>query len=101
MMSWVIIAIIVIAALFLLKFKETRHKLGFFVVLAIILFLVLGASHVYSKNKVDLTSFDGVMGAGKMYFSWLGQVFGNIGKVSSYVVKQDWGINESNNSSNG
>jgi len=95
-MYWLLIVVVVAVILFLLKFKELRHKLGFFIVLFLLLFLLLSFVSVYKNNKVDLTSFDGFMQAGKLYFSWLGNVFNNFGKISSFVVKQDWGINVTN-----
>jgi len=43
-----------------------------------------------------LGNLEGVVGAAKIYFSWLGSLFGNFAKVSTYAVKQDWGINVTN-----
>lgn len=90
MIGWILIGILVVLVFFILKFKEIRHKLSFLLILALILFLVVSASTIYSKNKVDLKSFDGVVSAGKLYFSWLGSLFHNVKDISGYAVKQDW-----------
>lgn len=91
-MNWLLIALLVIVVFLFLKYRELRHKLSFIVIL--ILFLLLGLSfwNVYSTNHVDLGTFDGVVKAGKLYFSWLGGVLGNAKTLTAYAVKQDWGI---------
>lgn len=93
-MNWglmVVIAVVVILIFVIMKFKELRHKAGFLVVLFLLLFLGLTFANIYFKSNADLKTFDGVMTAGKLYFSWLGQVAKNIGDVTGYVIHQDWG----------
>lgn len=91
--KWWIIVLGVIIVFFLLKFKEIRHKLGFLIVLALGLFLVLSFVSVYNEHKVDLSTFEGVLKAGNLYFTWLGQTFHNVKGISSYVVNQEWAPN--------
>jgi len=95
MIGWYLIVILVILVFVILKYKEIRHKLGFIFVLLIVLFLVVSSSYVYSHNKTDLKTFDGLVSAGKAYFSWFGSLFTNVKDISGYVIKQDWKINES------
>ncbi|MEI6731917.1 MAG: hypothetical protein WCK90_04525 [archaeon] len=93
-MNWgliIVIAVVVVIIFVIMKFKELRHKAGFLVVLFLLLFLGLTFANIYFKSNVDIKTFDGVMTAGKLYFSWLGQVANNIGDVTGYVINQDWG----------
>lgn len=92
-MNWLIIVLLVIFVLIVLKFKEVRHKLGFLILLLIFLFLVVTAFNVYKNNKVDISTFDGLVSAGKIYFSWLGSVVDNVKGISGYASKQEWSIN--------
>jgi len=96
MINWILIAILVVVIFLLLKFKEIRHKLGFIVILFFLLFLGLSFWNVYKANDLDLNTFDGVMTAGKLYFSWLGNLFINAKQVTGYIVDQDWGIGKTN-----
>jgi hypothetical protein len=94
--NWWLIILVVIVIFILLKFKEIRHKLGFLFVVALVLFLALSFASLYSSHNLDLTSFSGLVKAGDLYVSWLGQAFHNVKSVSSYVIHQDWGLNLTN-----
>jgi len=99
---WIIIALIVIVLMVVFKFKEVRHKFGLVIVIFLVVFLVFSIYRVYSTNDVDLQSFDGVVAAGKIYFSWLGNLGHNVADISGYAVKQDWGFkNKTTNSTIG
>ena len=95
-MNWWLIAIIVVGGLLLLRFKEVRHRFGLMVTLILIIFFVASVGQLYATHNLDLSSFDGIVSAGKVYFSWLGNALGNTLKVTSYVVKQDWSVNSTN-----
>jgi len=90
---WVLIIAVVVFLAIAFKAKEIRHKLGLFVAVMIFLFLVFSFFQVYSSHKVDLTTYEGVTKAGKLYALWLGQVFDNVKGTTMYIIKQDWGLN--------
>ena len=96
MMLIVLIVVIVIVVL-----KVVNKKQSAAVKLTVILFLFLMATvgYVIVTKDVDLTTADGIVYAGKVYFNWLGNIFKNIGRVSSYAVNQNWAINATNISS--
>ncbi len=71
--------------------------MGLLIVTLILLFFTLTAYQIYKNHEVDLSSIDGVVAAGKIYFSWLGQLFHTTKKVTTYAVQQDWGPNVSDN----
>lgn len=95
-LNWWVIGLAIVIIFILLKFKEIRHKLGFLLVVGLVLFLVLSFATIYSSNNLDLTNFAGVMKAGELYVSWLGTAFQNVKGISAYVINQDWGINLTN-----
>lgn len=95
-LNWWVITLVIILIFILLKFKEIRHKLGFLIVVGLVLFLVLSFATLYSSHNLDLTNFSGLMKAGELYVSWLGQAFHNVKGISAYVINQDWGINLTN-----
>src|SRR3989344_1222438 len=89
-MNWWLIFIVAVLILIVFKFKELRHKLGFVIVISVILFLIASFSQIYVTEDLKLNSFDGIVHAGRIYFSWLGNAAGNLADIGSYAVKQDW-----------
>lgn len=96
MVNWLLIGVLVVAAMIILKFKEIRHQAGIFVGLAVLVFLVLTFGSISAAYDVDLNSFDGFIHASKLYMAWLKHAFGNVVETTAYVVNQDWGLNSTN-----
>lgn len=93
-MSWILIAaVLLLVVIFFVRFKSIRHALGSYLLIAFIVFLVASIYYVYSSQHVDVSSFSGLVKGVKVYFSWIGSAFKNIGQISSYAVKQDWNVN--------
>jgi len=88
-----ILLVVIIAGLILIKFTDLKHRFKFITVTVILIFLAITAGYVYLTNDLDLSNFQGWLGAGKVYFNWLTHVTGNIVKISGYAVQQDWTAN--------
>ena len=97
-MNWILIMVLIVIAFVLFKFKEIRHRFGLTLGIIAIIFLVVTVGSLYATNNLDLTSVEGLVRAGKLYFDWLGSAFRNIVKVSGYAIKQDWNFNYTNSS---
>ena len=61
-----------------------------------ILFFVASSYTIFKNNDIDLGSFDGVLTLAKLYISSAVNVVRNIGKISTFAVKQEWGANSTN-----
>jgi hypothetical protein len=92
-MNWWLISIIVLIGILLIKFKEYRHRLSLIVVIILLLFFVATFGQLYSSNNLDLSTFEGIVSAFRVYGLWLWNAGGNMMKISGYAVKQDWGVN--------
>jgi len=93
MVNWLIVIGLVVVLLLLLRYRKMEHlktKIYVVVIIFLLLFFYVTISGVTEKNKVNLKTFDGIMSAGKLYFSWLGQVFTNVKTISGSAVKMDW-----------
>lgn len=88
--GWFLIGAILVVLFIGFKFKEARHKIGLISSLFLLMFFLISFGQVYLTNDLDLSNFDGLVEAGKLYFSWLGSFANNVVKVTSYVVQQDW-----------
>jgi glucan phosphoethanolaminetransferase (alkaline phosphatase superfamily) len=96
MVNWLIVVGLVVVLLVLLRFRKMEHlktRVYVVVVIFLLIFFYLTISGVIEKNKVDIKTFDGVVSAGKLYFSWLGQVFTNSKVIAGNAVKMDWAGN--------
>ena len=95
MVNWILIGILVVAAMIILKFKEIRHQAGIFIGLAFLVFLILTFGRISVVYDINLSTYDGLMHASKLYMAWLKHAFGNIIETTAYVIKQDWSLNNS------
>lgn len=91
-----LIAGLILLGVFLIKYKELKHRIAFAIIISLILLLFASSYNVFKNNDVDLGSFDGVMTLTKLYFNTLFNLVKNVGKISTFAVKQDWGVNSSN-----
>jgi hypothetical protein len=92
-MNWWLIAVLVLIGFLFFKYKENRHKFGLIAIILLLLFLVLSFGQLYFSNNMDLSTFDGIVSAGKVYVAWLGGAAGNVANIGGYAIKQDWQTN--------
>jgi hypothetical protein len=88
--SWVIIAILVVAFLLVLKARHIKHRFFAAILVLLVIFLYFTASSLFANKNLDFGTFDGWVGAGKIYFSWLGHALGNLKVVIGNAFKLDW-----------
>ena len=93
---WLLVALAVCVLVVLFKFRELKHHLSLVIIIAILVFLTLSFASVYTDNKVDLTTYEGVSRIAGVYMSWLSTAFDNSVKIAGYAVKQDWSIEPTN-----
>ncbi|MBU0957228.1 MAG: hypothetical protein KKF56_00295 [Nanoarchaeota archaeon] len=91
--SWVIIAILIFLIFVFFKFKDVKHRMFTIFLILVVLFFYASFVSVVDSDNINLGSADGIMQAGKIYFSWLGSALKNIVSITSNVVKMDWSSN--------
>ncbi|HIK00633.1 TPA: hypothetical protein H1016_03775 [archaeon] len=97
---WLIIAIVLIVLfVVILKMADAngvyvlafiRDKFFYIFLILILIFLAISLTQIHSTYNIDFTSKEGIGKAMRIYWSWLGNVFSNSGRVIGYAVKQDW-----------
>ena len=88
--SWIIVVILIVLALVVVKVRHIRHKTFIFIVLILLVFFYISVSRVISSQNLNLGTFDGIMTAGKIYFSWLVHAGGNAKIIVGNAIKMDW-----------
>lgn len=92
-MSWIIVGLVLLAITLFVKASNKGQNFWSYVIVVAALFFVLTIVYVSTLPGVSLTSLDGVMRLGKLYFTWLGQFFKNVATLTGNAVKLDWGAN--------
>ncbi|MBD3247165.1 hypothetical protein GF378_00925 [Candidatus Pacearchaeota archaeon] len=100
MMSIIWIALIIVAGIIafiwlISEFRKIKHKVWAFVLIGLILFAYVSFVVTMKNYDIDMTSFSGVTKAAKIYFSWLGSIFGNFKSLTGSAVRMDWSVNDS------
>ena len=92
--SWILIIVVGLVALFLVNkvihFNHFKHKLSAILIILLVLFLYSTFVVVTKSNNIDLKTAQGLLSAGKVYFSWLIQAFGNVKQLTGNVVNMNW-----------
>jgi len=91
-MNWLLIIIVVGLLFFLVKAKYIKHKIYLLLGLVLVLFFYISVSAAISGHALDLNSISGIETAGKIYFSWLGNAFGNFKSLAGSAVNMDWQV---------
>ena len=89
-MNILLIAIAIIALLAMLKLSHMKHKIVLIVLVSLFVFFYFSVNYVSSNNDFNLSSPSGLIGAGKVYFLWIGQGLGNLKTITGNVVNMDW-----------
>lgn len=85
-----IVALIVAVIWLVIASKRLRHKMFAIFLIALVIFTFLSFSMVVKKNNIDLKTVPGMVDAGKLYFSWLLSVFGNVKTITGNAIGMDW-----------
>ena len=94
MNALIIVAIVILGLLILLKVNHLKHKIVAVLLVLFLLFFYISFTAVAKNNSVELNSFQGMTSAVKLYFSWLGNMFGNLKTLTGNVIGMNWLSNE-------
>ncbi len=97
MVNYILIAILIIFVLLLLRAKHVKEKIFLVLIILLIIFFVVTASTLIKNKEINLTTFDGIVVAGKIYFKWLIHIGKNLGDITGEAIKMDWKGNVSEN----
>ena len=90
MVSVTIIAILIVAAVVLIKMNHFKHKITIVALLVFALFLYTTVLVVDRTNELDISTTEGFFDAMKVYTGWLGNGFSNLKTITGNVIGMDW-----------
>ena len=88
-----IVTALIIAIWIIIELKRMRHKILAIFLIALILFLYIGSTFAFKGRDIDFKTVSGITSATKIYFSWLGSIFGNVKSITTSAIKMDWQSN--------
>ena len=90
MISWIVIAILIVVGIIALKLNHLRHRMFILGLIIFALFLYTSMNVIAEKNNLDFKSSDGIIDAIKLYVGWLANGFDNMRSLVGNIVKMDW-----------
>ncbi len=91
----IIISILIVGIWILLEVRRLKHKLWAIAMIAFVLFAYVSFTITLKGKNIDYQSVSGLSYAGKIYFSWLSGIFGNMKTITGNAINMNWGANES------
>jgi len=91
----VVLSVLILAIWVLIEIKRLKHKLFAISLITLILFTYVSFSITLRNQDIDFKTISGITKATKLYFIWLGSLFGNMKTITFNAIKMDWGVNES------
>lgn len=85
-----VVGILIVVIYLLVEVKRLRHKMFAIFLIVMILFTYLSFAAVLNNKDIDYKSASGMATAGKLYFSWLGSIFGNFKTLTANAIGMDW-----------
>lgn len=100
MIGVALVVISVVIALIWISFemKRLKHKIWAIVLIGLVLFGYFSFAVTLKGEEINYGSVEGILQAGKIYFSWVGSIFGNVKSITGSAVKMDWTSTNSSSS---
>ncbi|RLG10660.1 hypothetical protein DRN73_07305 [Candidatus Pacearchaeota archaeon] len=90
LITLIVIALLVLGIWIFSELERWRHKFWTVFLIGLLLFSYLSFVLVLKNKDIDYHSFSGIFTAGKIYFSWLGNIFVNLKTITANAIKMDW-----------
>jgi len=97
-MEWLIILLVLAAVYVFVKTTNKGQNIWSYLIVIAAIFFIVTLVYVSTLPGVSLTSLEGLVQLGKLYFSWLGKVGSNMVHLTGNAVKLDWGTEFATNS---
>lgn len=92
-MSWILIIIVLIALFIFVKATNRGQNWWSYLIVFGVIFLLITIVYVSTFSGVSFKNFDGILDFGKLYFTWLGKIIGNFGRITGNAINMDWSVN--------
>ena len=89
-----VVAVMIAAIWVVVELKRLRHKLFAIFLIALILFTYISFTVTLKGSDIDYTTIQGMIDAGKLYFSWLSFIFGNLKTITIQAIHMNWKGNQ-------
>lgn len=89
-----VIIVLIITIWVFIELKRFRHKIFAIFLICLVLFLYLSFNAVFKGKEINLKNIPGITAATKIYFSWLGSIFGNLKTITANAIQMDWKGNQ-------
>lgn len=95
---WFGVIAIILIVLIMLKIVSKKQAAAVKLAIILFVFLMITIGYMTVTYDVDITTFSGLKQAGTVYVTWIGSIFKNMGKISTFAFQQEWGLDSAINS---
>lgn len=85
-----VIGVLIVAVWCIFKVKGFQHKFVTIFLIALILFSFFSFYLAFHGKGVSIKNISDIEKVAKLYFSWLGNVFGNMKVLTGQAIKMNW-----------
>lgn len=93
MLTWIIIILVLLAIVIFVKTSNKGQNFWSYIIVVAAIFFVITLVYVVTLPGINLTTLDGVLELGKLYFAWIGKILINLTHITGSAIKLDWGAN--------
>ncbi len=90
---WIILLVLIAILFIFLKLKHLQHRIFLAVLIILIIFFYFSYTRLFADQNINLNSSEGLRKVGKIYISWLGEIFYKTKSIIGNVIKTDWRTN--------
>jgi hypothetical protein len=90
MISWVVLAVLVIAGVLALKMNHLRHKVFIIILVIVALFFYSTFLYVNNQHNLDFSTTEGFTESMDVYLGWLANSFTNLKQLTGNAIRMDW-----------
>jgi hypothetical protein len=90
-MELLLIVVLVLATIWVMaEIKRFNHRVLIMISMFLVLMFFISVSLAFHGESISLNNFDDFKSALGIYFSWLGQAFGNLKVITAKIISMDW-----------
>ncbi len=96
---FLVVGVLIFVLWGMLEVNKFKHKIYAVFLIGLLLFIFISGTVVFKDKNIDFTSAEGIFQAGKIYFSFLGNIGKNVFSITANAVNMDWSIDTNMTSS--
>ncbi|HLA23506.1 MAG TPA: hypothetical protein VJZ93_03155 [Candidatus Nanoarchaeia archaeon] len=87
---WMIVFFLIIVVFLIIKLINAKQNLVQRFVLLVFVLLTVSIGYTVFTNDIEISDSGDIIDLAKIYFSWVGSIFGNLKDITADAIHLDW-----------